>query len=104
MQREVEKLNRRLAFERVRRRREPLEGSSDEEGMHRFTRENVIEKIGRERVLESSPTTIRRLFSRLVDDLPRGYIEDLKRLAYFDVDLTGKGAEYLRAIAHRDDA
>ncbi|OIQ84479.1 hypothetical protein GALL_337020 [mine drainage metagenome] len=104
MQREVEKLNRRLAMERLRRRRELSEGGPDDVGMHHYTRTNVIEKIGRERVLESSPSTIRRLFGRLVDDLPRGYIADLERLGYFDGNLTGNGAEYLRTMARRDDA
>ena len=104
VQREVEKLNRRLAMERVRRRREFSEGGPGDEGMHHFTREHVIEKIGRESILKSSPPAIRRLFGRLVDNLPRGYIEDLKRLEYFDVDLTERGIEYLRAMAHRDDA
>ncbi|NZA25073.1 hypothetical protein H0E84_01620 [Luteimonas sp. SJ-92] len=101
MQQEVSKLNRRLMMERVRKHRAESEFIPDDGGMNRFTYSHVIDKIGREKLMKLSPLGIKRAFSSLVDDLPRGYIEDLERLEYFDDGLTPAGASYLRALAHR---
>jgi len=101
MQQEVSKLNRRLMMEKVRKHRAEAELIPSDEGMNRFTSSHVIEKIGREKLLNLSPLGIKRAFSRLAEALPPGYIEDLERLEYFDDGLTPSGTNYLRALAHR---
>lgn len=101
MQQEVSKLNRRLMMEKVRKHRAESEFIPNDECMNRFTYSQVIEKIGREKLMNLSPLGIKRAFGRLVDALPQGYIEDLERLEYFDDGLTPAGSNYLRALAHR---
>lgn len=104
MQQEVSKLNRRLMMERVRKHRSLTESIPDDEGMNRFTRAQVIEKIGKDKLAEMSAIDIRKYFDRISSELPRGYIEDLERLEYFDGSLTLSGANYLRTLARRSAA
>lgn len=104
MQQEVAKLNRRLMMERVRKHRSLAEDIPDDEGMNRYTRSHVIDKIGKEKIMEMSTLGIRRHFDRISNDLPRGYIADLERLEYYDGNLTPSGINYLRSLARRSAA
>lgn len=101
LQQEVSKLNRRLMMEKVRKQRASSVFIPEDEGMNRFTYSHVVDKIGRDKLLHLSSVGINRAFSRITNELPSGYIEDLERLGYFDDGLTPAGANYLRALAHR---
>jgi hypothetical protein len=101
MQQEVSKLNRKLMMEKVRKHRADPDLMPGGGGMNQFTYSHVVENIGREKLINLSPAGIKRAFDSLTDDLPRGYIEDLERLGYFDDGLTSAGAGYLQALAHR---
>ncbi len=97
-QREVSKLNKRLFMERMNRKRERSSPEA-EDRVAGFTRSNVVEKIGRERILDGSPASIRRRFDDISNDLPRGYLEDLESLGHFDNGLTASGVRFLREAA-----
>ncbi|KAF0836228.1 hypothetical protein FNL37_2535 [Methylovorus glucosotrophus] len=96
-QREVSKLNKRLFMERMDKKRD--RNIRDDTGMDRFTRSNVIEKIGLKKIIEGSPTSIRRHFDELTNNFPHQYIDDLEKHEYFDGGLTPSGMRYLREIA-----
>lgn len=98
-QKEVEKINKHLLVERLRRRRETHENLVLDDGMAHFTREHVVKKISVERILNGSDSAIKKSFDRIDNDLPRGYIEDLEKRGYFESGLTPSGARYLRALA-----
>lgn len=97
-QKEVSKLNKRLFMERVNKKRERV-NPDIENRLAEFTDSNVIRKIGVEEILEGSPSSIRRSFDILANELPRGYIEDLESLDYFDSGLTASGVRFLRQLA-----
>jgi hypothetical protein len=98
-QREVSKLNKRLFMERMDKKRD--RNIREDSGMDRFTRSHVIEKIGRGKIIEGSPTSIRRDFDELTNNLPHQYLDDLEKHDYFDNGLTPSGMRYLREMALR---
>lgn len=102
-QREVSKLNKRLFMERMNKKRE-RSMPDGQEGIARYTQSYVVRKIGRERIVESSPASIRRRFDEITNDLPRQYLEDLESLGYFDNGLTLEGLRFLREVAMNADS
>jgi hypothetical protein len=101
-QREVTKLNKRLFMERMNKKRERTSPEA-EERLTGFTQSHVVRKIGQERIIGASPTSIRRRFDEMINDLPRGYIEDLESLGYFDNGLTPAGLRFLREAAIKEN-
>lgn len=102
-QREVSKLNKRLFMERIDKKR--TRNSPDEDsGMANFTQTHVVEKIGREKIVAGSPSSIRRQFDDIANHLPRQYLDDLERHGLFDNGLTPSGMRFLReaALKHHD--
>lgn len=97
-QREVSKLNKRLFVERMNKKRERANPDLND-GMAGFTLSHVIEKLGRGRILEGSPTSIRRHFDAISNELPRQYLDDLERHGLFEDGLTPSGLRYLRELA-----
>ncbi|NKF20871.1 hypothetical protein [Solimonas marina] len=98
-QKEVEKLNKHLLLERLKRRRDARERMVLDDGLANFTLRHVVRKIGSEQIRNGSDSFLRRNFGRLVNDLPGGYIEDLEKHGYFESGLTPSGVRYLRAVA-----
>lgn len=97
-QREVSKLNKRLFVERINKKRERANPDLSD-GMAQFTSSHVIEKLGRGRILEGSPISIRRHFDAISNELPRQYLDDLERHGLFEDGLTPSGLRYLREVA-----
>lgn len=100
-QKELSKMNRRLAVERMKRNRS--NSKSQMSGFNGYTREHVVDVIGASKILKSSLVGIKRSFERLLDNLPSGYIEDMESEGYFDEGLTREGASYLRQLAKDED-
>lgn len=104
-QHEVNKLNRRLLVERMNKRLAESDRHPDlDSGIARFTLQNVVEKIGIERVLEAPAIIVRREFSKLQDDLPRAYLRDLEQDGLFDDELTPSGIRFLKSLASQHKA
>jgi hypothetical protein len=104
LQKEMTRLNKQLFMERLRRRRLLADEQSGSDGIDRFTRSHVIEKIGHERLLQLSSVGIRKFFDRMIEDLPGGYISDLEKLGYFEDGLTVSGVKYLRSLVKESGA
>lgn len=104
LQKEMTRLNKQLFMERLRRRKLLADEQAGSDGMDRFTRSHVIEKIGLERLLQLSSMGIRKHFDRIIEDLPGGYISDLERLGYFEDGLTLSGVKYLRSLVKESGA
>jgi len=102
MQQEVAKLNRRLAFENMRRQKNIDEIPIDA-GLTHFTKSHIVEKIGQRKFFVLSDDKLNLQFKRLAKDLPNGYIEDLERLGLYDGNLTSSGIRFLRQIARQAD-
>lgn len=100
-QHEIAKLNRRLALERMSRRAAREDLPDMEGGFTDFTFSHVVRKIGLERVLDSPSSIVRRRFTDIADELPRGYIEDLEKHGLFEDGLTISGAKYLKDVAEK---
>jgi len=101
-QHEVNKLNKRLFMERIAKRSDRERSLDLESGLASFTFDRVIREIGIEKVLGATPSILRRKFEILVADLPRVYIDDLKRHGLFDDGrLTMTGVRFLQEIAAR---
>lgn len=101
-QREVSKLNKRLFMERIDKKRERNNPIADR-GITDFTRSQVVEKIGRAKILAGSPSAIRREFDDVANRLPRQYLDDLERHGLFDSGLTPEGVRFLREVALLDN-
>lgn len=101
IQKTVARLERQLFMERLRARRKSLGGGS---GMDRFTKSQVIEKIGTNHVLRAGVSTVQHLFNELADNLPQGYLEDMEKNGYYDQGLTHDGVRYLVSLAKAADA
>lgn len=101
-QREVTKLNKRLFMERMNKKRQPALPEI-EKRLTGYTQSQVVRKIGRERIIDASPTSIRRRFDEMINDLPSLYIADLERLGYFDNGLTPSGLRFLREAAIKEN-
>lgn len=97
-QREVSKLNKRLFMERMEKKRE-RNNPFDDRGMADFTQSHVVEKIGLEKILAGSPSTLRKDFDDIANRLPRKYLDDLERHGLFDSGLTPPGVRFLRELA-----
>ncbi|MET3116778.1 hypothetical protein AAKU64_000989 [Undibacterium sp. GrIS 1.8] len=100
-QHEIAKLNRRLALERASRRAARDDLPSMESGISDFTFNNVIRKMGPDRVIALPSSIIRKKFSEIAGELPGGYIEDLEKYGFFDDGLTISGAKYLKTLAEK---
>jgi hypothetical protein len=104
-QREVQKLNKHLVVERIRRnqgrqispqsRSEP----STDSGVAIYTRSQVLPLIGHEVLTGTSLGSIRKRFQELVPSLPEAYLNDLKGHSLYDGKLTVRGAIFLRKLA-----
>lgn len=103
-QSELSKMNKRLFVERINRKRLKDFEIDISSGLSDFTRTHVVRKIGAERILEAPRSYILRRFDRIVNELPRGYIEDLEHEGYFDNGLTAKGYTFIKALAEREIA
>jgi hypothetical protein len=100
IQETVTRLNRQLLMERLRRRRV---GSGS--GFDRFTKSQVVDKLGIERVLVEEPEALRLAFERLAVGLPKGYMDDLEKHGYYEEGaLTSAGIEYLVSVAKKNSA
>ncbi len=103
-QREVNKLNKRLLVERMAKRSDRERTPELEEGIADFTFDQVIRKIGVARVVEGPSIYLRKRFSALANDLPRGYIDDLESYGFFDDGLTPAGVQFLKDVASKRNA
>ncbi len=92
-QSELEKMNRRLVIEKMKKNR--ASSKSKDRGLIRYTKEHVIDELGIENVINSDPDVITKSFNRLANDLPSGYLRDLERKGYFDDGLTTEGYKFL---------
>lgn len=90
---ELEKMNRRLVIEKMKRNR--VSSKSKDSGFIRFTKEHVIEQIGTDNILSLDPDTIKDMFNQHVNKFPRAYIRDLERRGYFEDGLTDDGFKFL---------
>jgi len=95
-QKELSKMNRRLVIEKMSKDR--VGSRSSEKGLIMFTRENVINKIGIEKILTASSNSVMRSFNKLSNGLPRSYLKDMERKGYFDDGLTNEGLAFLHDI------
>lgn len=98
-QKELNRMNKRLFMERMKRRELRDEFDS---GLERYTYERIIEGIGLERVLHLSSLGIKKKVDQLLNEMPHQYIEDLERNGYFDNGITRKGVEFIRELARKN--
>lgn len=103
-QKELGRMNKRLLMERMEKKRIRSIPFDLDSGAISFTKSQVIPKIGIERIINSPRQYIQKRFDMMINDLPRGYIEDLEREDFFDNGLTVKGYNLLKELAMRDDA
>lgn len=102
-QKELSQMNKRLFMERMERKRIAKLGINSHSEAIDFTRSHVLPKIGLNRILEAPRSQVARKFYLLVNDLPRGYIEDLEREGFYDSGLTSKGYHMLKMLAEREN-
>lgn len=95
-QNELMKMNRRLAMERMQRRRESNRGRHN---FDRYTASHVINELGTDEILNGSMRSITRMFAGISRDLPDAYISDLTEAGYFEEELTADGVRYLKHLA-----
>ena len=103
-QHEVNKLHKRLLVERIAKRSERDRIPELEGGIADFTFHEVVKKIGVEKVIAGPSIYLRRKFSSIVDELPRGYIDDLESYGLFDNGLTSSGVRFLKDVASKNNA
>lgn len=97
-QRELNKMNKRLFFDRLKNREHRDEFES---GMERYTFSRIIQEVGIERVIHLSPIGLKKKIDEMLNDAPPQYIDDLEKRGYFDNGLTRSGAEYIRELARK---
>ena len=102
-QHEVNKLHKRLLVERIAKRSERDRIPELEGGIADFTFHEVVKKIGVEKVIAGPSIYLRRKFSSIVDELPRGYIDDLESYGLFDNGLTSSGVRFLKDVASKNN-
>ena len=103
MQTGMAQLNKQLFMERLRRRRLMSGDTQKSSGMDIFSRTHVISKMGGEEIAKLPHAIIVRKFKRLVDDLPRPYLDDMESHGYYEDELTLRGARYLKQLASDAD-
>ncbi|WP_324733722.1 coiled-coil domain-containing protein [Pseudomonas paeninsulae] len=103
-QKELGRMNKRLLMERMEKKRLRSVPFDLDSGAIGFTKSQVIPKIGIERIINAPRSYIQKRFDMMINDLPRGYIDDLEREGFFDNGLTIKGYNLLKELAVRDDA
>ncbi|WP_430398712.1 hypothetical protein [Ferrovibrio sp.] len=102
LEKEVFRLNRRLVEEREAERGKNFATIfTEESGFVRFTNEAVISKIDPDFVISAPASILKRRFDRIIDDLPKGYIDDLKHHGFFDSQLTNMGVSFIKEVARR---
>lgn len=93
---ELSRLNRHLTLERVKRRKERI--SDPDSGFVDFTKNVVFKKMGLDTMRRYPSSIILAKFDSAVDDLPRGYIDDLESRGYFENGLNDSGIEFFREL------
>ena len=102
---EISKLNRKILMDRVRSRVSAHEFEMpDDEGMNSFATSQVVEKIGRDVVLNESGRVIRKKFDDLSSRLPSMFLSDMREHGLYKDSLTTHGIAYLRSLASKSAA
>jgi hypothetical protein len=103
LQKEVNKLNNRRTFDRVRMRAGAGEGLSPVlfSNIERYTRGKVIHEIGgAERIAKRSVYEVKRAFESSLDNFSGLYLRDMREAGYLnDSGLTKEGAIFVREVA-----
>ncbi|UYK72818.1 hypothetical protein [Xanthomonas sacchari] len=99
---EISKINRKILMDKVRSKVSSSSGElSNNEGMNSFALSQVVEKIGRNAILQLSPVGVRRRFEEISKKLPHRFIEDLRENGLYEDVLTQEGIAYLKTLAGR---
>ncbi|WP_322521828.1 hypothetical protein SR882_02765 [Guyparkeria halophila] len=98
-QKELNRMNKRLFMERMKKRELADEFDS---ALERYTYQRIIEGIGLERVLHLSSLGVKKKVDQLLNEMPHQYIEDLEKNGYFDNGITRKGVEFIRELARKN--
>lgn len=103
-QKELSRMKRRIVVEKVARERDQssLIGSP---AFREYARRNIVEDIGEEKILKLSPTSIRRRFDGLSEELDPGFLRDLRKTGNIDDNerLTMSGVRFLKKLAKESD-
>lgn len=99
---EISKINRKILMDKVRSKVSSSSGElPNNEGMNSFALSQVVEKIGRNAILQLSPVGVRRRFEEISKKLPHRFIEDLRENGLYEDVLTQEGIAYLKTLAGR---
>ncbi|QUJ70479.1 hypothetical protein KDD30_20520 (plasmid) [Photobacterium sp. GJ3] len=99
LQRELNKMNKRLFIDRLKNR----ENRDDfDSSLERYTFHRIIKGIGIERVFHLSPIGLKKKIDEMLSDVPHQYLDDLERHGYFDNGITRDGVEFIRDLARKN--
>jgi hypothetical protein len=98
-QKDLERMNQRLAIEKTQNHR--LNKSPFQSQFEMFTIDTVINEIGIDRVNQSSSGTLKKLFDRASRRLPEAYLKDLENMGYYRNGLTKEGINFLRYLSEK---
>ncbi|NKI34011.1 hypothetical protein HFP89_02375 [Wenzhouxiangella sp. XN79A] len=99
---QLNKMNKRLFMERL-RRRQPTDHES-QGGLAMYTKGYVIPRLGEHVVTKAPRQILKRRFNDLSNELPRPYLDDLEAEGYFSDGLTAEGLNWLRALAKQGES
>lgn len=98
-QKELNRMNKRLFIERMKRRNS---SENMDSGFEKYTYRNIIENIGLEKVNFLSSLGLKKRVDEILNEMPRGYIKDLEKRGYFDGGLTNNGVSFIKDLAETD--
>ncbi|MFQ2253296.1 hypothetical protein ACK33C_09695 [Aeromonas hydrophila] len=96
-QKELSRMNKKLFFERMRKREE----RDIDPGMEGFTKDFIIRELDPERIARLPLSRIRRMVDEVLSKAPRQYIEDLERHGFFDNGINNDGIQFIRQLARQ---
>lgn len=103
-QNEITKLEKRLLMEKMenRKNRNKEFMPEDHNEMFNFTL-HVIRRLGGEKLIDKTASSIRHIFKEIFDTLPNKYIKDLNNNGLLDenLELTNDGIHYFKDIARK---
>lgn len=94
--RELNRMNKRLLMERMKKREQRDEIDSN---INIYTINKIISNIGVDMIDKLSSVGLKRRVNAILNDAPHQYLEDLKRHGYFENGITSTGLQFIRKLA-----
>lgn len=94
-QKELNKMSRRLFMDQMRKK----ESQAFESNFEEFTFKNVISRISEDVIFTSSDAELKQYINEQLNNLPRGYIVDLKKRGYYSDGVTKSGLKFFIELA-----